>query len=382
MLAELDVMRLEVEVRLADDALHAMAKELADNRDRTATTPGLLRTRRARVQALERQIRTVRGRLLSKREELQEKREGLERRRAEVVDYDGVGRGARMYRLHSAQHHLDCSERRFARLARSQLELPVLVTRRDGRRWWWYLDRFWWDDERLSARDIEALVLEGDLGTRKRAAELARVRAAVLGEELAPEPEESLSPIVRFAVWCRDRGRCVDCRTSETLGYDQIVPFSKGGSRWVANVELRCAPCRERRRRNETRKRVSRARIEAMPYRRAPTGAPARRRRRERGGGGRLSAGRSRVTVHMLSIGPVVGYAGTATPGGLDTSPPLERPGRISPVRVTLADCVRSTFEVPGRPGVPCRRAPCDAVTPGPATSGETAPPALVRFLE
>ena len=279
-LAELDVMRLEVEVRLADDALHAMAKELADNRDRTATTPGLLRTRRARVQALERQIRTVRGRLLSKREELQEKREGLERRRAEVVDHDGVGRGARMYRLHSAQHHLDCSERRFARLARSQLELPVLVTRRDGRRWWWYLDRFWWDDERLSARDIEALVLEGDLGTRKRAAELARVRAAVLGEELAPEPEESLSPIVRFAVWCRDRGRCVDCRTSETLGYDQIVPFSKGGSRWVANVELRCAPCRERRRRNETRKRVSRARIEAMPYRRAPTGAPARRRRR------------------------------------------------------------------------------------------------------
>ena len=178
----------------------------------------------------------------------------------------------------------------FARLATSQLELPVLVTTRDGRRWWWYLDRFWWDDERLSARDIEALVLRADLGTRKRAAELVRARAAVLGEELAPAPEESLSPIVRFAVWCRDHGRCVDCRTNESLGYDQIVPFSKGGSRWVANVELRCAPCRERRRRNETSKRVSRARIEAMPYRRAPTahqrgvaGGARRRRPLERG---------------------------------------------------------------------------------------------------
>ena len=279
-LAELDVMRLEVEVRLADDARRAMANELSDNRDRAATTPGLLLKHRARARALEREIRTVRRRLLSKCEELQEKRERLHRLLGEVVDDDGIGRGARMYRLHSAQHHVDCSEGRFARLATSQLELPVLVTTRDGRRWWWYLDRFWWDDERLSARDIEALVLEADLGTRKRAAELARARAAVLGEELAPAPEESLSPIVRFAVWCRDRGRCVDCRTSESLGYDQIVPFSKGGSRWVANVELRCAPCRERRRRNETRKRVSRARIEAMPYRRAPTGAPARRGRR------------------------------------------------------------------------------------------------------
>ncbi len=279
-LAELDVMRLEVEVRLADEARRAMANELSDNRDRAATTPGLLLKHRARARALEREIRTVRRRLLSKCEELQEKRERLHRLLGEVVDDDGIGRGARMYRLHSAQHHLDCSERRFARLALSPLELPVLVTTRDGRRWWWYLDRFWWDDERLSARDIEALVLGADLGTRKRAAELARARAAVLGEELAPAPEESLSPIVRFAVWCRDRGRCVDCRTSESLGYDQIVPFSKGGSRWVANVELRCAPCRERRRRNETRKRVSRARIEAMPYPRAPTGAPARRGRR------------------------------------------------------------------------------------------------------
>ena len=279
-LADIDVMRLEVEVRLADDARRAMANELANNRDRAATTPGLLLKHRAR--ALEREIRTVRRRLRSKCEELQEKRERLHRLLGEVVDDDGIGRGARMYRLHSAQHHLDCSERRFARLATSQLELPVLVTKRDGRRWWWYLDRFWWGDERLSARDIESLVLEADLGTRERAAELAHARAAVLGEELAPVPEESLSPIVRFAVWCRGVGRCVDCRTSESLGYDQIVPFSKGGSRWVANVELRCAPCRERRRRNKIRKRVGRARIEAMPYRRAPTDAPARRGRRRR----------------------------------------------------------------------------------------------------
>ncbi len=32
---------------------------------------------------------------------------------------------------------------------RLSVELPVLVTRKDGWRWWWYRDRFWWDDEGL-----------------------------------------------------------------------------------------------------------------------------------------------------------------------------------------------------------------------------------------
>ena len=50
-LAELDVMRLEVEVRLADDARRAMANELSNNRDRAATTPGLLSTSRTRASA-------------------------------------------------------------------------------------------------------------------------------------------------------------------------------------------------------------------------------------------------------------------------------------------------------------------------------------------
>ncbi len=101
-LADLDVMRLEVEVRLADDARRAMSNELSDNRDRAATTPGVLLKHRARARALEREIRTVRRRLLSKCEELQEKRERLHRLLGEVVDDDGIGRGARMYRLHSA----------------------------------------------------------------------------------------------------------------------------------------------------------------------------------------------------------------------------------------------------------------------------------------
>ena len=69
-----------------------------------------------------------------------------ERRRAEAVGGTRVGfgeldrsltrerppAGAKVFRLHSAQHHLECSETRFARLASSQTDLPVLVAGRTG----------------------------------------------------------------------------------------------------------------------------------------------------------------------------------------------------------------------------------------------------------
>lgn len=142
--------------------------------------------------------------------------------------------------------------------------LPVLVAKRDGRRWWWHADRFRWDDAGLSAREVGALVALADHAYRRRVDELARARADVLAEEPPAVREDALSPVVRFAVWCRDRGRCVDCGASRELVHDQIVPFSRGGRRWIANVELRCAPCCERRRHNEGRARVGRARVEAV----------------------------------------------------------------------------------------------------------------------
>jgi hypothetical protein len=210
----------------------------------------------------------VRGRLRVARHRLADSRERLQRLQRSASDHDDAGRRAKVFRLHSARHHLECSEQRFARLSTSQADRPVLVAKRDGRRWWWYLDRFWWDDEGLSPRDVAALVGHSDLQLRRQAHDRARARAELLGLEPERPREDDVTPIVRFAVWCRDRGRCVDCRSSDDLGYDQIVPFSRGGLRWIANVELRCAACRERRMLNTARTQVSRARIESTLYRR------------------------------------------------------------------------------------------------------------------
>ena len=172
--------------------------------------------------------------------------------------------GTKVFRLHSSQHHLECSERRFGRLASSQADLPVLVARRDGRSWWWYRDRFWWDDEGLDPRDVRVFVLDADLRRRQRAHALAKARATLLAEEPREVDTSEMSPLIRFAVWCRDRGRCVDCGTPDDVRFDEILRPEDGGSRSVANVELRCGRFRDRRELNRVRASVSRAQVDAM----------------------------------------------------------------------------------------------------------------------
>lgn len=48
---------------------------------------------------------------------------------------------------------------------------------------------------------------------------------------------------IRREVWRRDQGQCAKCASRLNLEYDHIVPFSKGGSNTVRNVELLCESC-------------------------------------------------------------------------------------------------------------------------------------------
>ena len=263
--AEIEALRAEAEASVAAEALRKMEDELAELFASAPSGPGrrLLAARRRLL--LERRIATMRAHLAARRNDVLGARELLLR-----LDQSGKREvpppGAKVFRLHSAQHHLECSERRFARLASSQADLPVLVERKDGRSWWWYRERFWWDDDGLDAHDVKVFVLDADLSSRQRAEALAEARAAVLGDRPSPVDTSELSSLVRFAVWCRDRGRCVDCGTAEDVGYVEILPRENGGSRTAANVELRCDGCRDRRELNQVRARVSRAQVDATSH--------------------------------------------------------------------------------------------------------------------
>jgi hypothetical protein len=51
---------------------------------------------------------------------------------------------------------------------------------------------------------------------------------------------------VKIAVSVRDQGKCVQCGSTHDLHYDHKVPWSRGGTNTVNNIQLLCGPCNRR----------------------------------------------------------------------------------------------------------------------------------------
>ena len=263
--AEVDVLEAQRDVQVATTALQQLERRLVRGTDPSLASTGRRFLRGLRGRTLERDLEKIRAHLNAKRDQLTAKQKRLARIEQRNPERDAPRQSATMFRLHSEGHYLGCSARRFARLSASQIKAPVLLMRKDGRRWWWYLDRFWWDDDRLSVTEIARTVLQSDVRMKQRSEADAHARKILLGPS-APITQEHVPESVRLAVWRRDSARCVDCGSGKSVMFDHIVPTSQGGSNAAANIELRCEVCRARLARNEMRTRVSRARIEAAPF--------------------------------------------------------------------------------------------------------------------
>lgn len=119
--------------------------------------------------------------------------------------------------------------------------MPQMTMFHEGRQFWLYCNRTYWDDEDLKPEDVVALVAEKE---RRKAQRLERAHHALRTEN---EPREMRrGPIpreLRKAVWERDEGKCVDCGATFDLQFDHILPFAKGGATTLDNLAVRCAPC-------------------------------------------------------------------------------------------------------------------------------------------
>jgi 5-methylcytosine-specific restriction endonuclease McrA len=124
---------------------------------------------------------------------------------------------------------------------RAQTVHPVPVAERDGRTYWAFEGRVWWEDDGLESADVLALVRD-----RQRRAQrtLERAHAALAGERAAPR-REPVPRDVRRAVFERDGGRCVECGASFDLQYDHVIPLALGGANTAANLQILCAPCNQ-----------------------------------------------------------------------------------------------------------------------------------------
>jgi hypothetical protein len=111
------------------------------------------------------------------------------------------------------------SSRLMAELEDAQREQPVWLIEAEGRRWWWFRDAFYWEDDDLTAADVMALVAERELRKRRK---LERAHAAL---------------------WDRDGGRCVECGGDFELQFDHVIPLALGGATSAENLQLLCAPC-------------------------------------------------------------------------------------------------------------------------------------------
>jgi 5-methylcytosine-specific restriction endonuclease McrA len=54
---------------------------------------------------------------------------------------------------------------------------------------------------------------------------------------------ERIPQDVMDSVWNRDSGKCVKCGGQESLEFDHIIPFSKGGANTYRNLQILCKKC-------------------------------------------------------------------------------------------------------------------------------------------
>ena len=164
------------------------------------------------------------------------------------VDMDGVGvhwscTGKRGGRRRCGAPDATVKATVYGELERLRSTAPVLLARDEhgGRTLWWYRDGYWWDDEGLSAEEVELLLWDRE---RKRDARFDRLRKISAREEdLAGARRERIPDEVRAFVWERDEGRCVRCGAEDDLQFDHVIPVAKGGGVAVDNIQILCGDC-------------------------------------------------------------------------------------------------------------------------------------------
>jgi HNH endonuclease len=130
--------------------------------------------------------------------------------------------------------------RAHARLLEEQRLEPVPVLADDGRTWWLFMDRCYWENEGYEADDVKALALAS---ARRRQRRLEAAHDLLRAEAEGAPRREPIPEAIRRLVFRRDGGRCTRCGGDELLQFDHVIPVALGGAGTAENLQLLCATC-------------------------------------------------------------------------------------------------------------------------------------------
>jgi 5-methylcytosine-specific restriction endonuclease McrA len=155
-------------------------------------------------------------------------------------------RRAKLYlRVGRTQHLLGTFDRqRIEESTKAQWVKPVRVAEIDGRTYWQFHDRFYWDSNGLTADEAYAL-LATQLQSERRRIEHAQETVAA-GMPSRSNARGAIPDDVKQLVWIRDEGRCRACGRQDELQYDHIIPIAFGGASSPENLQILCGPCNRR----------------------------------------------------------------------------------------------------------------------------------------
>ena len=147
-----------------------------------------------------------------------------------------VSIGRQSYRL-PVKIHKD----QWAEAWEAQLAFPVYVITVGERSFWHFQDRFYWDNDGLSADQVYALLVTRQQRERQR---VERAQAIVTyGATPSQASRGAIPDDVKQLVWLRDGGCCRQCGSTVELQYDHIIPVVMGGATSAENLQILCGPC-------------------------------------------------------------------------------------------------------------------------------------------
>lgn len=147
--------------------------------------------------------------------------------------------GRKQFRVGTKSHKSE-----FARMFQRSFTYPVCFVVTGERKYWKFGDRWFWDNEGLSADQVHALLVTRD---QRRQASISRAKSTVAMAKAPRRRGRGVIPEdVKQLVWARDQGRCRICGSNVELQFDHIIPWSMGGATSPENIQVLCGPCNRR----------------------------------------------------------------------------------------------------------------------------------------